>query len=76
MAGVLREEVRGKLKIKITFKSGNIKYYKGKDKHGNLLLANSENEAKDYSPRAQGSMNQLCNRIMNEIYGAVKCEYI
>nr|WP_300842336.1 hypothetical protein [uncultured Acetatifactor sp.] len=62
------------MKIRINFKSGAVKYYKGKDRYGKIFFTTNESEAKDYSPRAQGAMNQISNRI-SATYGA-ECEYV
>ena len=42
------------MKMKIIFKSGEAKYYNGKDKYGEIMLVSSEKKAKEYSSRAKG----------------------
>lgn len=44
--------------LKVTEKSGNVGYYAGKDKKGNIVIADRE-EAKVYSPKAKGTLNQV-----------------
>lgn len=61
-------------KIKVNFKNGTARYYKGKNSHGQIFFTDNETEAYDYSPRAKGAMNQISNRI-SATYG-VKCEYV
>ncbi len=58
--------------IKVTEKNGNVGYYAGKDKKGNIVIAGRE-DAKEYSPKAKGTLNQVVYLL--EESGAT-CEYV
>ena len=52
---------------------GSEKYYGGKDKKGEMIFTDKK-RAKEYSPRAKGSLNQVIYDIEKN-YGG-KCEYV
>lgn len=58
--------------VKVTMKSGDVKYYAGKDKDGRIILSD-RTYAKEYSPRAKGTLNAVIYQI-KAAYSAA-CEY-
>ena len=64
-----------KMKLMITTKSGDKMYYGGKRKDGSYIITENVTRAKEFSPRAKGSMNQVWGNIEKQ-YPGYKCEYV
>ena len=62
------------MKMKITLKNGQVKYYNGKNKYGEIMLVSGKEGAKEFSKRAKGALNQVGNQLCDR--GAVGYEYI
>ncbi len=63
------------MKLMITTKSGDKMYYGGKRKDGSYIITENVTRAKEFSPRAKGSMNQVWGNIEKQ-YPGYKCEYV
>lgn len=62
------------MKMKIILKNGQVKYYNGKNKYGEIMLVSGKKGAKEFSKRAKGALNQVGNQLCDR--GAVGYEYI
>lgn len=51
------------MKMKIIFKTGETKYYAGKSRSGEIMMVSNEKNAKEFSTRAKGALNQIGNRL-------------
>lgn len=63
------------MKLMITAKNGSKMYYGGKRKDGSYIITENVTRAKEFSPRAKGSMNQVWSNIEKQ-HPDYKCEYV